>query len=56
MNGVVSLFDAARDGGGCAEWALAQDFNGDVEAIQVVGGTPKAAADPRGRGVAMTIR
>jgi gamma-glutamyltranspeptidase/glutathione hydrolase len=34
----------------------AQDYNGDVEAIQVVGGTPQAAADPRGRGVALTIR
>jgi gamma-glutamyltranspeptidase/glutathione hydrolase len=34
----------------------AQDFNGDVQAIQVVGGTPHAAADPRGRGVALTIR
>ena len=34
----------------------AQDFNGDVEAIQVVGGAPRAASDPRGRGVAMTVR
>ena len=34
----------------------AQEFNGDVEAIQVVGGSPHAAADPRGRGVALTVR
>lgn len=34
----------------------AQDFNGDVEAIQIVRGAPRAAADPRGRGVAMTLR
>ena len=34
----------------------AQDFNGDVEAIQVIGGMPHAAADPRGRGVALTVR
>jgi gamma-glutamyltranspeptidase/glutathione hydrolase len=33
----------------------AQDFNGDVEAIQVVRGVPHAAADPRGRGVAVTL-
>ena len=32
----------------------AQDFNGDIEAIQVVGKTPHPAADPRARGVAMT--
>jgi gamma-glutamyltranspeptidase / glutathione hydrolase len=31
----------------------AQDFNGDVEAIQIQGGLPVAAADPRARGVAM---
>ncbi|MDB5495367.1 MAG: gamma-glutamyltranspeptidase, partial [Phenylobacterium sp.] len=34
----------------------AQDFNGDVEAIQVVGGMPHAASDPRGRGVALTLQ
>jgi gamma-glutamyltranspeptidase / glutathione hydrolase len=34
----------------------AQDYNGDVAAIQVVGGTPQAAADPRGRGVALSVR
>ena len=34
----------------------AQDFNGDVEAIQVKAGVPHAAADPRGRGVALTVR
>jgi gamma-glutamyltranspeptidase/glutathione hydrolase len=34
----------------------AQDFNGDIEAIQVVGGAPHAAADPRGRGVALSVR
>jgi gamma-glutamyltranspeptidase/glutathione hydrolase len=33
-----------------------QDFNGDVEAIQVVGAAPRPAADPRGRGVALTVR
>jgi gamma-glutamyltranspeptidase/glutathione hydrolase len=32
----------------------AQDFNGDVEAIQVVGGVPHPASDPRGRGRALT--
>ncbi len=31
----------------------AQDFNGDVEAIQIVGGRPTPASDPRARGVAM---
>jgi gamma-glutamyltranspeptidase/glutathione hydrolase len=34
----------------------AQDYNGDVEAIQVVGGRPQAASDPRGRGVALIVR
>ncbi len=33
-----------------------QDYNGDVEAIQVVKGRPVAASDPRGRGFSMTIR
>jgi gamma-glutamyltranspeptidase/glutathione hydrolase len=32
----------------------AQDFNGDVEAIQVVGAVPHPASDPRGRGRALT--
>lgn len=32
-----------------------QDFSGDIQAIQVVNGTPIAAADPRGRGVAGTF-
>ena len=30
-----------------------QDFNGDIEAIQIVGATPVPASDPRGRGVSM---
>ena len=34
----------------------AQDFNGDVQAIQVVGGVPHAASDPRGRGVALALQ
>ncbi len=34
----------------------AQDFNGDVEAVQIVGGAPVPAADPRARGVAMVVR
>src|SRR6202034_4640984 len=33
-----------------------QDFNGDIEAIQIVDRTPIAAADPRARGVAMVVR
>jgi gamma-glutamyltranspeptidase/glutathione hydrolase len=32
-----------------------QDYNGDIEAIQVVGREPVAAADPRARGVAMLV-
>jgi gamma-glutamyltranspeptidase/glutathione hydrolase len=31
----------------------AQPFNGDVEAIEVVGGRPRPASDPRGRGRAV---
>ena len=31
----------------------AQTFNGDIEAIQIVGRTPHPASDPRGRGVSM---
>jgi gamma-glutamyltranspeptidase/glutathione hydrolase len=34
----------------------AQDFNGDIEAVQIVGATPVPAADPRARGVAMAVR
>jgi len=34
----------------------AQDFNGDIEVIQIVGNSPLAAADPRARGVAMIVR
>ncbi len=34
----------------------AQDFNGDIEAIEVIGNSPVAAADPRARGVAMIVR
>jgi len=32
-----------------------QDFNGDIEAIEIVGKTPVPAADPRGRGVELTV-
>jgi gamma-glutamyltranspeptidase/glutathione hydrolase len=32
-----------------------QDWNGDIEAIQVVGRTPLPSADPRARGVALVI-
>lgn len=35
---------------------VTQDYNGDIEAIQVVGGTPVPAADPRARGVAMVVK
>ncbi|MDR3509097.1 MAG: gamma-glutamyltransferase [Caulobacteraceae bacterium] len=34
----------------------AQDFNGDIEAVQVLDGAPIPAADPRARGVAMVVR
>jgi gamma-glutamyltranspeptidase/glutathione hydrolase len=33
-----------------------QGYNGDIEAIQVIGRQPIAAADPRARGVASVIR
>jgi gamma-glutamyltranspeptidase/glutathione hydrolase len=33
----------------------AQDYNGDIEAIEVVGGKPIAAADPRARGAVMVV-
>ncbi len=32
-----------------------QSFNGDVQAIRVVGGTPEAVSDPRGSGVGKLI-
>ncbi len=32
-----------------------QDFNGDIEAIEIVGGKPVPAADPRARGVAIVV-
>ena len=34
---------------------VAQDFNGDIEAIQVIDGKPLPASDPRGRGFSVTI-
>ncbi|MET3664059.1 gamma-glutamyltransferase [Caulobacter sp. 1776] len=34
---------------------VTQDYNGDVEAIQMVGRTPVPEADPRARGVAMVV-
>jgi gamma-glutamyltranspeptidase/glutathione hydrolase len=33
----------------------AQDFNGDVEAIQILGANPVTAPDPRARGVVMLV-
>ena len=33
-----------------------QDYNGDIEAIQVVDGTPVPVADPRARGVALVVK
>ena len=33
-----------------------QGYNGDIEAIQVKGGAPYAASDPRGRGVSRVVR
>ena len=33
-----------------------QDFNGDMAAIQIVGGSPRAASDPRARGVSLVVR
>jgi gamma-glutamyltranspeptidase/glutathione hydrolase len=33
-----------------------QDYNGDIEAIQVLGATPVPAADPRARGVALVVK
>ncbi|WP_421736162.1 gamma-glutamyltransferase [Caulobacter sp.] len=36
--------------------AETQDYNGDIEAIQVVGRTPGPVADPRARGVALVVK
>ena len=33
-----------------------QGYNGDIEAIEIVGKTPVPAADPRGRGMGMVVR
>ena len=33
-----------------------QGWNGDMQAIQVVGGSPRAASDPRARGVSLVVR
>ena len=33
-----------------------QGYNGDIAAIQVVAGTPRAASDHRGRGVSMVVK
>ena len=35
---------------------VGQGWNGDMEAIQVTGGMPHGASDPRGRGVSLTVR
>jgi gamma-glutamyltranspeptidase/glutathione hydrolase len=32
-----------------------QDYNGDIEAIQVVGRTPVVAPDPRARGFGLVV-
>jgi gamma-glutamyltranspeptidase/glutathione hydrolase len=32
-----------------------QDFSGDIQAIEINGNAPEAAADPRGRGVTRMI-
>lgn len=34
---------------------VTQDYNGDIEAIQVTGGTPVPVADPRARGLALVV-
>jgi len=47
------LAQAMRDRGYRLE---TQNYNGDVEAIEVVGRQPIAAADPRARGVALVVR
>jgi gamma-glutamyltranspeptidase/glutathione hydrolase len=47
-----ALAQALRDRG----YVLAtQNYNGDIEAIEVVGREPVAAADPRARGVALVV-
>ncbi|SRR6266478_4687545 len=33
----------------------AQTFNGDIEAVQILGDKPSSASDPRGRGVSMVL-
>jgi gamma-glutamyltranspeptidase/glutathione hydrolase len=33
----------------------AQDFNGDIEAVQVLAGRPVTAPDPRARGFALVV-
>jgi gamma-glutamyltranspeptidase / glutathione hydrolase len=33
-----------------------QGWNGDMEAIQIVGASPRAASDPRARGVSLVVR
>ena len=33
-----------------------QDFNGDIEAIQVVGAEPIPVSDPRGRGISVIVK
>ena len=33
-----------------------QGYNGDIEAIRIVGGAPEPASDPRQRGVSMVVR
>ena len=33
-----------------------QGFNGDIEAIQIVGGAPRPGSDPRARGVSAVVR
>ncbi|WP_249138190.1 gamma-glutamyltransferase [Phenylobacterium montanum] len=33
-----------------------QDYNGDIEAIRIVGGMPQPASDPRQRGVSMVVK
>ena len=34
----------------------AQDFNGDIAAIEIMGSTPIPATDPRGRGVGLVVK
>jgi gamma-glutamyltranspeptidase / glutathione hydrolase len=37
-------------------YTLKQSFSGDIEAIEIEGATPRAASDPRARGVALVVR